>query len=190
MNQNSLLVNSIMFMDKVVFNMSKVNWQGRTTCDPWTLKELLNHVTYEWLWAPELFAGKTVKEVGDKYEGDVLGNDPLGNYKKAVDKFLEVAKKVGPHTTVHLSYADVPASEYMLQLTVEALIHGWDLAVSSGQSGELPAAEVADLYKVVLKHSEEMAGTGMYGNQLSVDEDADDQTKLLAMLGRESNPKL
>jgi uncharacterized protein (TIGR03086 family) len=101
-----------------------------------------------------------------------------------------VAKKVDPNSTVHLSYADVPASEYMFQLTVEALIHGWDLAVSSGQAGDLPVAEATELYKVVLKHSKELAGTGMYGNQLEVPENVNTQTKLLALLGRSASPKL
>jgi len=37
----------------------------------------VNHLAGEDLWAPPLLAGSTIAEVGDRFEGDVLGAEPL-----------------------------------------------------------------------------------------------------------------
>ncbi len=47
-----------------------------TPCAEWTVRDIINHVTGENLWAMELFAGRTMAEVGDSLEGDLLGDDP------------------------------------------------------------------------------------------------------------------
>jgi hypothetical protein len=36
------------------------------------------------------------------------------------------------------SFGDVPAEEYLWQLTADALIHAWDLARATGQDESLP----------------------------------------------------
>ena len=41
------------------------------------MRTLVNHVAVEDLWAAELFAGRTVAEVGDRLDGDQLGAVPL-----------------------------------------------------------------------------------------------------------------
>ena len=52
-------------------------WGDPTPCREWTVRDLTNHVTYENLWTVPLMEGSTIEEVGDKFEGDVLGEDPI-----------------------------------------------------------------------------------------------------------------
>ena len=49
-------------------------------CEDWTVRELVNHIVTGNYWAAELGAGQTIEEVGDRLDGDVLGDDPLAAY--------------------------------------------------------------------------------------------------------------
>ena len=51
-----------------------------SVCDDWTVRELVNHVVSGNYWAFELAGGRTIEEVGDRLDGDVLGTDPLRAY--------------------------------------------------------------------------------------------------------------
>ena len=55
-------------------------WDQLSDCDPWTVRELVNHVVTGNYWAAELGSGLTIEAVGDRLDGDVLGTDPLRVY--------------------------------------------------------------------------------------------------------------
>src|SRR5262249_34088410 len=56
-------------------------WSAPTPCTEWDVRTLVHHLTYEMVWAPPLFEGKTVADVGDRFEGDILGADPKKAWK-------------------------------------------------------------------------------------------------------------
>jgi uncharacterized protein (TIGR03086 family) len=108
-------------------------WSGATPCDDWDVRALLNHIVYEDLWTVPLMEGATIEEVGDRYEGDLLGDDPLAATRAACDMAVTAAASgIVAGNTVHLSFGDVPAEEYARQLAADHMIHGWDLAVATG----------------------------------------------------------
>ena len=45
-------------------------WDAPTACAEWNVRALVNHIVNETLWTPELLSGKTVEEVGDRFDGD------------------------------------------------------------------------------------------------------------------------
>jgi uncharacterized protein (TIGR03086 family) len=108
-------------------------WAGPTPCGEWNVRALLNHIVYEDLWTVPLMEGATIAEVGDRYEGDLLGDDPLGAARAACDMAVTAAASgIVAGNTVHLSFGDIPAEEYARQLAADHMIHGWDLAVATG----------------------------------------------------------
>ena len=108
-------------------------WSGPTPCTEWDIRALVNHVIYEDLWTVPLMDGATVEEVGDRFEGDVLGPDPLASARSACDTAtMAAASGVVGGTVVHLSFGDTPAEEYTYQLAADHIIHGWDLAAATG----------------------------------------------------------
>src|SRR5207244_10687842 len=56
-----------------------------TPCDGWSVRELLNHIVGGNFWAAELAAGKTIDDVGDRLDGDMLGDDPSAAYRVSAD---------------------------------------------------------------------------------------------------------
>jgi uncharacterized protein (TIGR03086 family) len=63
-------------------------WTAPTPCTEWTVRDLVNHLVGEHLWAPHLLRGETVEQVGDRYEGDVLGKDPVAAWDAAAEASL------------------------------------------------------------------------------------------------------
>jgi len=107
-------------------------WTSPTPCTEWDVRALINHVTYEDRWTAPLLAGKTIADVGDAFEGDLLGDDPVGAFAAAGTEAAEASARVESSKIVHLSFGDVPASEYLHQLAADHLVHGWDLAAATG----------------------------------------------------------
>ena len=51
-------------------------WDAPTPCRDWTVRDLVNHVVGEDRWTEPLVEGRTIAEVGDSLDGDLLGDDP------------------------------------------------------------------------------------------------------------------
>jgi uncharacterized protein (TIGR03086 family) len=64
------------FVDRVG-QIRPEQWQAPTPCSDWDVRTLVNHIIYEQMWSVPLLAGATIAEVGDRFEGDLLGDDPL-----------------------------------------------------------------------------------------------------------------
>jgi uncharacterized protein (TIGR03086 family) len=67
---------------------------------------------------------------------------------------------------------------------MDVVIHGWDLAASTGQDTTLDRDLVEACWEVVEPQRAELAATGAFGTHVEVGPDADRQTTLLAVLGR------
>lgn len=160
-------------------------WHAPTPCAEWDVRALVNHLTYECLWVPELLEGKTIAEVGDRYEGDQLGSDPRGAWEAAKDAAVEaVDRPAALEHPVSVSAGQMSAREYVYQVGTDLFIHAWDLARASGGDEKLDPELVGLVYEMASPHEEEMKATGLFGEQVDPGEDADTQTKLLAIFGR------
>lgn len=157
-----------------------------TPCSEWDLRQLLNHMVYEVLWVPDLLAGKTVAEVGNAYEGDVLRENPSRSWQVAAGQALAAAEGCDTQTAVHLSYGDVPAKSYLAEIGSDIIIHSWDLAQAMYYSLLIPDGIAETIYEIMLPRQEEFAASGLFGTPVSVPEDSDIQTKLLALYGRKN----
>jgi uncharacterized protein (TIGR03086 family) len=160
-------------------------WADSTPCTDWDVRALVNHVTYETLWVPDLFAGKTVAEVGDRYDGDQLGEDPAAAWDRA-EKLAAAA--VSPDgamsSTVHLSYGDVPGSSYAEELFTDLVVHAWDLARGIGADDTMNTAWAQRIYDELKPKEAELKASGLWGDTIVPPPGADIQTKLLAVMGR------
>ena len=105
------------------------------------VRTLVNHVVSGNWWAGELAAGATIESVGDRLDGDVLGADATAAYDASAEVAAAAFKAPGAmDRPVAVSYGPVPGEVYAGHRFIDVLVHGWDLAVGTGQPNGSPAA--------------------------------------------------
>lgn len=160
-------------------------WHAATPCGDWDVRALVNHVVGEQLWTAPLLAGRTVAEVGDRFDGDVLGADPLAAWERASTEARTAWIAPGAvERTVALSVGPTPAARYAEEAALDLAVHAWDLAVGTGAADLLPDDVVAGVAAIVDARAEEFDATGVFGPPVEVPPTADPQTRVLARLGR------
>jgi uncharacterized protein (TIGR03086 family) len=156
-----------------------------SVCNDWTVRELVNHIVSGNYWAEALADGKTIAEVGDRLDGDILGDDPLGGYDRSAAAAAAAFRAPGAmDAPCAVSYGPVPGSIYCGHRFMDVLVHGWDIAKSTGQGTELQPDLVEACWAVLEPQLDLLVASGMFGEAVPVADDADAQTRLLAVLGR------
>jgi uncharacterized protein (TIGR03086 family) len=160
-------------------------WDAPTPCTEWSVRDLLNHLVSEQLWVPWLLDGATLDEVGDRFDGDVLGADPVGAWREAAAGARQAWDAPGATSgEVNVTGGVIPAADYGWQMTMDLAVHAWDLARGIGADERLDPALVAAVYTVFAPQVPVWEGMGIFAPPRPVADDADEQTKLLALLGR------
>jgi len=161
-------------------------WSAPTPCTEWDVRALVNHVVGEELWTRPLLEGRTIAEVGDRFDGDVLGADPLARGRGAAVDAADAADEYVPKgELVHLSFGDFPSAEYIRQLAADHLIHAWDLASATGQSRDLDSELVAEVAQWFASQEEMYRSSGAVGPRPASGGDA--ASALLAAFGRSAD---
>jgi len=163
-------------------------WYRPTPCDDWNVRDLVGHVVGENLWAPSLLEGTTIDDVGDRFDGDVVGDDPVGAWDRSSGGALAAAAATDLDTTVHLSFGDFPAAEYLWQLTVDAVVHGWDLARATGQDETIDPEVAAACLSWFGPNEDAYRHAGAIGPAVAVAEGGDAASELVARFGRDPSP--
>ena len=160
-------------------------WRGSTPCSEWDVRALVNHLVYEARWVVPLLEGQTIEQVGDRFDGDLLGDDPKASYDAAVGAADAAMQPDGAlDRTVHLSYGETPAVDYLSQVTSDFVIHGWDLARGIGADDQLDTELVQWVYEQAEPQADMLAQSGLFDPPIEVPADTDLQTKTLALFGR------
>jgi uncharacterized protein (TIGR03086 family) len=161
-------------------------WTLATPCEAWDVRALVNHVVGEDRWAPPLLAGRTIADVGDRFDGDLLGVDPQAAHEEAVVEARAAWSEPGAGVrTVHLSYGDERAGEYAMQLAADHLVHGWDVAAATGQDRTLPGDQVDPVAEWFAERESLYRSAGMIAEPTPLAGGATAQDRLLAAFGRD-----
>lgn len=175
--------------DRIVRAVPDDRWQAPTPCTEWSVRDVLAHLVSEQMWVPSLLAGKTVAEVGDRFDGDQLGDDPVAAWRSAADTARRAWLEPGAvDRTVHLSYGDDSAEEYGWQMTLDLAVHGWDMA--SGVSGSGTAYRIPDELSepLLARFADSVArwqGFGIIDPPVEVPDGSGPGERLLGLLGRD-----
>lgn len=187
MDPKTFYKEAIATASRVVEDVHEDDLDSPTPDTEWTVYELLSHMMYELAWVADIVNGQTVQQVGKKYDGDLIGGDLLGHwtsYREAAGAAIDAADL---DAVVHLSYGDVPLRDYLMEAGSDEAIHAWDLAESLGQHLRYDELLLDELYTRAQEEADNIAASGLFAPRIDVPDDADDQTKLLAIFGRSEN---
>jgi len=161
------------------------DWSKPTPCTDWDVRALVNHVVGEDRWTRPLVEGMTIAEVGDALDGDLLGENPKGSAMAAADEALTaVAERLPAGGKVHLSYGEEDIAEYISQLVADHLIHGWDVAVATGQKRDLDPELVAAVAAWFRNREDMYRSGGAIAARPESDAGGSPQADLLIAFGR------
>ena len=163
-------------------------WEQAAPCEGWVARDVVRHLV-EWLPGPGFLLGTFEVETGPIPSVEA---DPAAAWavvRDAIQRALDdpaVATRVrdcGPPGRLSLEAA------VDMTCTPDVLIHTWDLARATGLDERLDPDEVhrqlAGIEALPPEVDEAMRSSGHYGPRVTVAHDADEQTRLLAFMGRE-----
>ena len=155
-------------------------WDAPAPPEGWLARDVVGHLS-EWL--PGFFCGvfgleqPTIPSAAD---------DPVGAWH-ALDGFLRTAINDPDLAT---STRDTPMGPKSFEdafdmiCTPDVLMHTWDLARATGLDETRDPVEVHRFVSGMEPMDEAMRSSGHYGPRIPVPEDADEQTRMIAFIGR------
>jgi len=148
------------------------------------LRDVLNDHVRDEAWVPDVLAGRSIEEAGDRYAGDLLGDDPIAAYNAANDAATAAANAdLDPEAIVHLSYGDFPVAVYFEHTATYRAFQAWSIARLIGYDFTLPPELVESLFEMVVPQAEAWRAMGVFGEPVDAPEGADRETQLLAVTG-------
>jgi uncharacterized protein (TIGR03086 family) len=169
----------------IVAGISKDRWHDCTPCAGWDVRALVNHVVSGNLWAAELAAGARIDDVGGRLDGDLLGPDPARSYAESATSAAAAFRRPGALDAPCAGcYGPVPGSVYAGHRFADVFIHGWDLAVATGQDTTLDAGPLEACQQILEPQLEAFRQAGAFGGEVDMPPGASAQTRFLARLGR------
>ena len=184
-DQAALHQRAVEEFDARVRKVDDDQWELPTPCSDWNVRQLVNHLVYENRWTVPLMEGSTIAAVGDRYEGDLLGDDPKAAWRESSTEAVAAVQADGAlGRVVDLSSGPTPAGEYVSQLFADHLIHAWDLARAVGADERLDPELVEACAAWFTEMEPHYRAAGAVGERPETPPGTDAQTTLLAAFGR------
>jgi uncharacterized protein (TIGR03086 family) len=152
-----------------------------------TLRTVVGQHAFDDAWVPDMLAGRTMDEAGTtKFDGDLLAGDPKADFAAIVETACAAAAQLDDlDRTVHCSFGDFPAREYLWQTTAFRGMRAWDIANVIGVDPTLPDDLVQGLWNELSPVADEWRQYGVFPAAVPVAADAPLMQRLLGLTGRE-----
>ena len=149
-----------------------------------TLRDIVASHAFDEAWVPDVLAGRTAEEVGNRHDGDLLGDDPIASYDEINEAATHAAAQdLDYDKVVHLSYGDFPLGVYLEHTSTYRAFQAWSIAHFLGLDYALPAPLVDGLWEIIGPQIDGFRAMGVFPPEIQVPEDSDSQTRLLAKVG-------
>ena len=152
-----------------------------------TLRMLVNYHAYDDAWVPAMLSGATMDEEGrERFDGDLIGDDPSGSFGAIVDAACAAAEGFDDlEMTVHLSFGDFTAQHYFWQINQFRALRARDIARMIGVDETLPDDLLQGIWDELAPNVETWRKIGVFGPAVDVPETASLQDRLMGLTGRQ-----
>ncbi len=155
-------------------------WDNPAPCEGWVARDVVRHLVE---WVPGFF---------ESYVGislpkpTTVDTDPAGawaTFSDAIEALLDDPVVSAREFDAPMGRKSVEQAIDMI-VTSDVLLHTWDLARATGLDETLDPEEVHRMFESMEPMDELLRQSGHYGPRVQVPDDADEQTKLIAFIGR------
>jgi uncharacterized protein (TIGR03086 family) len=175
-----------------VHAITEDQWAAPTPDTEWTVADLLDHMIDEHRWFAPLLHGLDYASAGEVVAGsrDLPVDGGVGaNHAELWDEASAASADavVEPNAlsrTVELSRGATPAEHYVIEMSMDLVIHAWDLGKAIGYDQPLPAGLVEFGYERAQGWGD-LSGSGVFDAPVSVPDDATAEDKMVALTGRD-----
>jgi uncharacterized protein (TIGR03086 family) len=151
------------------------------------LRTNLNVYAHENASVPPMLAGKKVPN-NQEFTEDYLKDDYKGNFAKLTaeaNKAVQDCSEEDLNRTVHMSYADAPARDYLHDIVIQRSTAAIDIAQAANIPFSWPDEHVQAVLDVVKPFAATLREYGVFPDEVAVPDDAPLQDKLIALMGRQ-----
>lgn len=156
-------------------------WNNPSPCAGWNARDVVRHLLE---WVPSFYSSNANLAFPS---GPSVDDDPAAAWATMRDVIQNVLADPEVSSREFDSRAGKMTVEQSIAMIVtgDVLIHTWDLARAAGLDETLDPTEVSRMYAGIQPFDEILRTSGHFGPRVIVPDSADEQTKLLAFMGRQ-----
>jgi len=164
------------------------SWDAPSPCRDWTARQLAGHLVDGHRQVQAMLAGTGPLAPTSETAAltDLAGEDPAAALQDAAARVRKVLAGLDPAVEVVTPRGPLMVEQLLGMAVIEPFIHGWDLAVATGQPGVLDPELAGTLLPAVVQLDGQLAATGMYAPAVPLPDGAPAEARLLAALGRQA----
>ena len=155
-------------------------WSRPSPCDGWTARDVVGHMVE---WMPGFLASIGIELA----PGPAVTDDPAAAWDHVAHEVQAVlddpARAEREFTHEHLGTDTVEHAIAMIMVG-DVVIHTWDLSRATGLDETLPEDHVHNMLEGMRAMDDALRVGGQFGPKVTVPDDADEQTQLIAFSGR------
>jgi uncharacterized protein (TIGR03086 family) len=174
-------------LDAVLAAVPANRWDAPSACAEWTVKDVAGHV----IWAQDqMRAWATGEEYAERagapgapHPAVLAGADPVARWRAAREASVAAltAEALARPTSIP-GIGEVPVAAVVPLLITDCVAHAWDIGHALGMDSRLDPELIAVAFEWA--RANVVRGPGFFGPELTPPAGADEQSRMLAYMGR------
>ncbi|MCE7001993.1 TIGR03086 family metal-binding protein [Kibdelosporangium philippinense] len=173
--------------DVVLAKVPADRWDAPSACTEWTVRDVAGHVIWGQqqmrAWATDRQQVQMDGAPGSPHPAVMAGDDPVATWRAArKESVATLTEEALARMTSITGIGEVPLAAVVTLLITDQVAHTWDIAHGLGIDAELGPELVGVAFDWA--RANVVRRPGFFGPELTPPADANEQTRMLAFLGR------
>jgi uncharacterized protein (TIGR03086 family) len=173
--------------DVVLADVRSDQWDAPSACSEWTVRDVAGHVIWGQhqmrAWATAEHYTERAGAPGAPRPAVMVGEDPVATWRAAREASVAtLTEETLARPTSIVGIGEVPLAAVVTLLITDQVAHTWDIGHALGMDVRLDAALVSVAFGWARTNA--VRRPGFFGPELAPPAGADEQTRMLAFLGR------